>query len=142
MIILELYRLTEELITKIMIDNNISNNIDDDNSIENSDYKDLLSDCMALGKDLLHKLDPSIRGKIAKKGISFTHNIYTGFDTEFINVDAVNNKLISVQLAVTSKTLVQFPGYNPFNFKEIDTLSGKELKSTVKNCKNFDSVAA
>jgi len=92
----------------------------------NEMHADIYTDYINISKELLHKLDPSIRTKLSKRGISITHNIYTGFDTEYSNINSLCNKLLSIQLSVSSRTLVQFPNIKEFDYKEIDVLTGKE----------------
>ena len=92
----------------------------------NEGQADLYTDYINMSKELLHKLDPSIRTKLSKRGISISHNIYTGFDTEYSNINSVSNKLLSIQLSVSSRTLVQFPFVKEFDYNEIEILTGKE----------------
>lgn len=92
--------------------------------------KDLLTDYLTVSKELLVKLDPTIRTKFSKKGFSILENIYAGLDTEYVNIDALTNKLLSVQLSVNSKILVQIPTKQEFEFMEIDVLSGRELNQS------------
>ena len=74
------------------------------------------------------KLDPSIRSKLVKRGSSITQNIYTGFDTEYVNESTLYNRLLSVQLSVNSKTMLSLPLTPEFDYKEVDVLSGKDFK--------------
>jgi hypothetical protein len=86
---------------------------------------DILSDYNTQSNELSVKLDPSIRIRIPKKGLSIIENIYTGFDTEYENVDNLRNKLLSVQLSVNTRTLVRFPLNDNFNLEEIGVLTGE-----------------
>ena len=115
LVILNLLKITEEMIFKMKIDWGI-----------NEGQADLYTDYINMSKELLHKLDPSIRTKLSKRGISISHNIYTGFDTEYSNINSVSNKLLSIQLSVSSRTLVQFPFVKEFDYNEIEILTGKE----------------
>jgi len=54
---------------------------------ENITNEDLMRDYQQLSKDLYGMLDPSIRLKLQKKGIGVLQNTYTGFDTEYKNLD-------------------------------------------------------
>jgi len=92
---------------------------------EDSDIK---ADFTVLSKALLSKIDPSIRKKLLKRGISVIKNIYTGFDTEYVNLNMKFNKMLSVQLAVNTKIYLRVPKYSEYDFSTIDTLKGKEYK--------------
>ena len=50
--------------------------------------------------DISTSLGTSIRLKIEKRGITIYKNAYTGYDSEYQEIDG-HNKLISVQLAVS-----------------------------------------
>jgi len=138
LIMLNLYKITEEVVFKL----NQVNQVNQVNQGEEFINDNLLIDYITLAKDILHKIDPSIRSKLTKRGISITQNIYTGFDTEYVNVDSLTNKLLSIQLSINTKTMVQFPLNNEFDFKEIDVLTGKELNSmnSKSNCINWSKI--
>lgn len=93
---------------------------------------DLYIDYDSLGKELLSKLDPSIRSRLSKKGLSITQNIYTGFDTEYRNIDIMHNELLSVQLAVNSKTMIQFPLLREFDYNNVEVSSGRDYDNSSK----------
>jgi hypothetical protein len=83
-----------------------------DKSEENPDT---FTDFKVLARSLFLKLDPSIRTKLVKRGVSIIQNIYTGFDSEFKNINLTLNKLLSVQLAVTTKTILKIPLNSDFD---------------------------
>lgn len=85
---------------------------------------DLVSDM----RILYSKIDPSIRVKMIKKGINITHNVYTGFDTEYEKIDMDHNKLLSAQLAVGFSTLVQIPYMQDYSMVKIDPLDNKKYE--------------
>jgi len=89
---------------------------------------DLMADFKVLSQSIFDKIDPSVRVKLQKRGISIIQNIYTGFDTEYKNINSRYNDLISVQLAVNTKTLLRLPKYSEYVLSSLDTLSGKEYK--------------
>jgi hypothetical protein len=93
----------------------------------NSD-SDLMADFKVLSLNIFSKIDPSVRAKLQKRGISIIQNIYTGFDTEYKNINFKYNDLISVQLAVNTKTLLKLPKYSEYVLSSLDTLSSKEYK--------------
>src|SRR4051794_12075862 len=99
-------------------------------SKKESDLKesDLMVDFEVLIKNIFNRIDPSIRIKLQKRGISVIQNIYTGFDTEYKNKDAMFNELISVQLAVNTKTLLKVPKYSEYELSTLDTLTGDVYK--------------
>lgn len=89
----------------IMIDEKVGNILvskDKRISDEQAEYKNVYN-------KLLGMLDPFIRLKIQKRGIVTLQNSYVGFDTEYESVDTTTNKLLSVQLAVSTKTMVKIP---------------------------------
>jgi hypothetical protein len=59
--------------------------------------------------EVFNKIDPSIRVKLMKKGVSLIMNTYAGFDTEYVNIEMGLNKLLSVQLAASSKIILKIP---------------------------------
>jgi len=99
---------------------------------------DVKADIKNLTKTIFSKLDPSLRNKLQKKGISIIQNIYTGFDTEYKNIDTKHNKLISVQLAVNTKTLLKIPKYRKYELSSLDTLTNKEYKQEITGSKEFN----
>lgn len=70
---------------------------------------DFQADLINLNRELYGKIDPSLRNKIQKRGITIFQNIYTGFDTEYQNKDTKTNRLLSVQLAVNTHTFIKIP---------------------------------
>jgi len=89
---------------------------------------DLKADFKTLTLKLYGKLDPSIRNKIQKRGVSILQNVYTGFDTEYKNIGPLHNSLISVQLAVNTKTILKLPKYSKYELSTLDTLNNKVYK--------------
>lgn len=91
------------------------------------------TDLEELRRSLLSRFDPYLRFQIQKRGISIIHNTYTGFDPEYELKDSKNflNKLISVQLAVQSRTLFKVPLYNTLDISYIHPLTS-ELSSFYK----------
>lgn len=103
----------------ILIEEKVGNILNDKEkriSDEQSNYKIVYN-------KLLGMLDPFIRIKIQKRGIVTIQNTYAGFDTEYEPINAIMNKLLSVQLAVSTKTMVKIPK-NAFDIsnKNEDTL--------------------
>jgi hypothetical protein len=72
---------------------------------------DTLADLECLNANLIDSLDPFLKVQIRKRGVSIIQNIYTGFDTEYETIDVGKNlnKIISVQIAVQTRTLVKVP---------------------------------
>lgn len=68
---------------------------------------DLYSDLLSMSEKLYDKLEPSLRKSLLKKGITITHNIQNGFDTEYENKDTKTNKLLSVQMAINVITYLR-----------------------------------
>lgn len=97
--------------------------------------KDLLLDFTNLSKLLASKLEPSIREKFSKRGISFINNIYTGFDTEYNAIDSTTNKLLTVQMSLTTSLLLKLPKKVEFNFEEFNVFTNDTYK---KNAEDLD----
>jgi hypothetical protein len=81
-------------------------------------------------RSIYNKMDPSIRLKLQKRGITLTNRIYTGFDTEYVNRDMSFNELLSVQLSVCSRVMIQLPLKTPYDIVSINTLNNKKYDVT------------
>jgi hypothetical protein len=132
LIIFNLYKLSLELINKIENDI-ILHNINDFNEMET----DLLLDYKNLSKNLFNKLETSIRSKLQRRCISIIQNIYTAFDTEFKNIDAQTNKLLSVQFFLNTRTYLKIPKQSKFKLSTVGNLDrniykiSKSLRKTL-----------
>jgi len=89
---------------------------------------DLMVDFEILNKYIFSRIDPSIRIKLQKRGISVIQNIYTGFDTEYKNKDVKYNELITVQMAINTKSLLKIPKYSEYELSTLNTLTGEVYK--------------
>lgn len=118
MIMLNLYYLVEKMIDFLVEEEGIDGE------------SDLRVDYDILSMKVYNLLDPAIRVKLHKKGMSISQNVYTGLDTEYKNVSELENKLISVQLAINSKSYLRIPRLTPFKFASVNTLSGKIFTKT------------
>ena len=99
---------------------------------------DLIANYENLSGVIYEKIDPSIRIKIQKRGLSIIQNIYTGFDTEYVNKgDPMLNELISVQLAVNTKTLLKIPKYTEYELSTLNVQTGEEHKINKSRDENF-----
>lgn len=96
--------------------------------IEGDSENDLSMDMKVLERELLDRLDPSIRHHMRKAGLSILENTYTGFDTEFTNIDVSMNTLISTQLAATTRSYLRVPRVLSYSISTIDVKSNKLLK--------------
>jgi hypothetical protein len=85
-------------------------------------HADLILDLRSLERDLYERLDPSIRHRIMKRGVSIKQNIYIGFDTEFTKSakDVNRNTLVSAQLAVNTRSYIQIPLNPPYTLSSLD----------------------
>jgi len=88
-------------------------------------------------KELYGRLDPSIRHQIQKRGIGIKENIYIGFDTEFTISNAKENKMVSAQLAITTKSYVQIPKVYKYTISTIDEKTNSIIKIS-KNSNTFN----
>lgn len=105
-------------------------NLDDYN--DNDFYHDLIK----LRKNFYQKLDPSIRKSLQKRGISIVQNLNTGFDTEYVNIDKNNNKLLSVQFAQVVQNYVKLPLTSRYKLSKINPVT--EAVYRVKTTASFD----
>ena len=71
------------------------------------------------------RLDPSIRMYLTKKGISVKECVNIGFDTEFTKSSYELNRLVSSQLAVSTKTYIQIPRCEGYRLSRVDEVSNK-----------------
>jgi len=76
-------------------------------------------------EELYIRLYPTIRQYIQKKGIRIIKFTYIGSDIEFTIQGTEHNRLISAQLAVTTKTFVKIPGIRGYTISKIDESTNK-----------------
>jgi hypothetical protein len=95
--------------------------------------RDIYSDKEHLESFIHSKLDPVISLSLQNRGLTLIQNIYTGFDTEYKQEGYSTNKLVSVQLAVNTKTLLKLPRYNDFKLSTVNSLNNDmyELSNNV-----------
>lgn len=88
---------------------------------------DALEDLKEKEKELYGRLDPSIRHFLTKRGLSIRENVYVGFDTEFTrDSEGVDrNKLVSVQLAVNTKSYITVPKVIKYQISTLEDTTGK-----------------
>jgi len=92
----------------------------------NSDLDlDIVTDLKVLSKCLFARLDPSIKYHVKRPGIGVVQNTYTGFDTEFNNMDVGENKLVSIQLAVSTKTYLKIPFIKSYKISCLEAKTNK-----------------
>lgn len=99
---------------------------------------DLYVDLLNLNRELHRKLEPSLRHKVKRRGISIIQNSYIGFDSEYTSLDSKFNKLLSVQMAYNTRTLVKIPKesrYELFTMHPLRKENYKEL--TIRNIPNI-----
>jgi len=92
---------------------------------DSADLLDLIENYKEFIRIIMTKIEPSIKHKIRKGGITIIHNTYTGYDTEYQNKDLKYNNLLTVQLAVTTRINLKIPLIKEYQFSQIDTLTGK-----------------
>lgn len=108
--------LAEESFKELM-DKNTDKNIHDANS-------DLKCDMDVLRRDILKFINPSIKDKISKRGISVVLNAVVGFDSEYDLKSSLEkrNELISTQLAGTTGLVLKIP-----IIKDIEQISVSDI---------------
>jgi hypothetical protein len=94
---------------------------------------DILHDFKNIAIILNKNLDPSISILFNKRGMSIIQNIYTGFDTEYQNINSQSNKLLSVQMAITNKTLLKLPIKKDFDFESYNISTNSFYKREREN---------
>jgi len=76
--------------------------------------------------ELEGSIEPSIIASLKRKGVTFNHIRYTGFDNEYVKSNKSNyNELVSVQLSVNTKTRLKIPLTRIYKYSKITTLKGK-----------------
>lgn len=94
---------------------------------------DVIIDAATEIRGVWNLIDPSIRKKTQKRAIGIMRNVYTGFDTEFENVNMRYNRLLSVQIAACGELVVRVPVYTPYRLHSINTLSGEKYSRSLKS---------
>lgn len=90
----------------------------------NSLDTDISADLNALSVELSKRLDPAIKIRIQKKGISIAKNIYVGFDTEYEQGE-VSNTLLSTQIAVNARYIIKVPQNDiEYKFASVGAVDG------------------
>lgn len=102
------------------------------------EVSDIRSDMEVLSKMLYSQLDPSIRSKLQRRGISVIQNVYAGFDTEYQNIDTKTNKLLSVQLAINTRTLLKLPITTPYRLSTMNSQTKETYPQKPQDMKSFD----
>lgn len=87
---------------------------------------DFYADLKVLGNHLHDLLEPSIRLKLSKNGISVVQHIIGALDTEYQNVSETENELLSIQMAGHTVTYLRIPIHEPWEFVTVHTLTGKK----------------
>lgn len=104
-------------------------------------YIDTLTSFQNLARELFDRLDTSIRFHLQKRGISIKENVYTGFDTEYVQSGPEENTLVSAQLAVGCKTFIHVPKQNSYILSRLDEHSNKIIHlSKASNGFNYKKV--
>jgi hypothetical protein len=120
----------------LIIETSQSPCIDDDD-----DDDDVVAELKNCESDLFDRLDPSIRLYLVKRGVSIKENVYVGFDTEYTKFDYVTNRIVSSQLAVSSKCYLQLPRMENYKLSKVDEKSNKvTLITKSSNCFKYSKV--
>lgn len=89
-------------------------------SLNEEENRDTYKDYQVLEKELTILLDPTIRVKLRKQGVGLQQNIYCGYDTEYQNLDSLTNALLSVQLALSTQTVLKLPLPSEYSFGSLN----------------------
>lgn len=101
---------------------------------------DLEMDWDLIMRDILSRIDTSIRHKLENRGITVYKNIYSGYDTEYQNLEYAKNKLLSVQLAVSSKLMIKIPIQEAYHIEKVNALSYEKYKIAFSSCILFPKI--
>ena len=93
-----------------------------------------------LKSEMLSRLDPFLKIQIQKRGISILQNNYVGFDTEFelMDFNKQTNKLISVQTALRTRTIVKVPLYSLKDISYVHPLTSEITTNFKPKIENWD----
>lgn len=85
------------------------------------------SDLVTLSTTLLSRLDPYLRFQIQKRGVTIIQNTYCGYDSEYEskNYKKHLNRLVSVQTALQTRTLVKIPLYKQLDISYMHPLTSE-----------------
>ena len=98
-------------------------------------------DLDVLSQKLFSRLDPFLKIQVQKRGITIIQNTYAGYDTEYEGKDYKKylNKLISVQLALQTRTIVKLPLYNQYDISYVHPLTSEITTLFRPKVVNLDS---
>lgn len=101
--------------------------LDIENESESESEQDILTDLENLMNTVFDSLDPYLKVQIQKRGISVIENTYTGFDTEYTLSDIKKNlnKLLSVQSATQTRTIIKLPMYDTYDIAYVHPLTSE-----------------
>ena len=110
---------------------------------EDYEVLDQLSDLEHQNTKLISSIDPYLRIQIQKRGISIIQNTYTGFDTEYTlaNEKKFLNRLLSVQYAVQSRTIIKVPLYNLYDIAYVHPLTSDITPYYKPKITDWDAIA-
>lgn len=105
------------------------------NRIDYEHFEERLADLKNMSSKTFNKIDPSLRTKIMKRGVSLLLNTNAGYDTEYNNDedDSIRNIQVSAQLAVSSNIVLRIPLVIEYDYGGVETLRGgfyKQSKSS------------
>jgi hypothetical protein len=76
---------------------------------------------------------------MSRNKISLSGETYVGFDTEYVPLDYGINKLVSVQLSITTGIKLKIPIVNCFKFEGLNTVSSEKFDIKVPRVDNIDA---
>jgi hypothetical protein len=107
---LNIYCLIMELLDKLTVEG----------LIDQEAYSDLKEDLKVLSQEVKQSLEPTIREKFRKRGISLVENVYSGFDTEYEYREGIKNDLLSIQLAVNTRSMLKMPFNDDWDYSQLN----------------------
>ena len=106
--------------------------------ISEEQHPDILKDYRVLEKELTILLDSTIRVKLRKQGVTVQQNIYCGYDSEYKNIDSLHNKLLSIQLALSTQTVLKLPLHTEYVFGSINAQTSEFTPSNPSTVKGIN----
>jgi hypothetical protein len=102
--------------------------------------EDVVLDKEILMKEIISKLDPSIRILLEKKGVTITRNSYVGYDSEYQQINDKENKLLSVQMALSGKIVLKLPEKKSYVVSKLGVLDGKRYELHKEKCISYSNI--
>ncbi len=91
------------------------------------------NDFEALSAYFSSRMLPSLRSKMTRVLPKITKQVMAGYDTEYKNIKYGKNELVSAQIAVTGRLLIEISTRTPFEFDTIHTITQESIRTQTLN---------